>query len=127
MFLSFIPLIYSTVMWCVLTHKLWTVIQGTASRTTPGQAVGFMFIPFFNFYWIYQAIWGWSVDCNQHIKEKRIICPPVSEGVPLAWCILMCVGAIPFVGYFTGIPALILMIIWHNESINAANTIIEKQ
>ena len=126
MFLACIPGIFSVVMWCILTHRLWSTIQGESSRTTPGQAVGFMFIPLFNIYWMYQAIWGWSVDYNKHIKEKNIVAPPVSEGVGLAWCILGCVGIIPFVGYLTMIPQFILMIIWHSQSIDAANELIDK-
>ena len=126
MLLGFIPAVISVVMWCILTHKLWAVIQGPSSRTTPGQAVGLMFVPFFNFYWCFQAIWGWSVDYNKHIKDNKVVVPPVSEGVGLAWCIVSCVGIIPFVGYLTLIPQLILMIIWHSQSIDAANALIEK-
>ncbi len=126
MLIGFIPGVVSIVMWCILTHKLWATIQGPSSRTTPGQAVGLMFVPFFNIYWMFQIIWGWSVDYNKHINEKNIVVPPVSEGVGLAWCVLGCVGIIPFVGYLTMIPQLVLMIVFHSQSIDAANALIEK-
>tara|TARA_Y100001970_G_scaffold163968_1_gene200354 strand:- start:249 stop:794 length:546 start_codon:yes stop_codon:yes gene_type:complete len=126
MLIGFIVSTISVVLWCILTHKLWAAIQGPSSRTTPGQAVGLMFVPFFNLYWWFQAVWGWSVDYNKHIKDKGVVVPPVSEGVGLAWCVLCCVGIIPFVGYLTAIPQLVLMIIWHSQSIDAVNALIEK-
>ncbi len=53
-------MIYGMVILAILVYKIWVPIQDGDVRTTPGKACGFMFIPFFNFYWIFQAYWGWS-------------------------------------------------------------------
>jgi hypothetical protein len=38
-------------------YRAWKCLQpGGLARTTPGKAIGFLFIPFFNLYWIFQAI-----------------------------------------------------------------------
>ncbi len=35
----------------LLHHKCWTVLPEPFRTTTPGKAVGFLFIPFYNLYW----------------------------------------------------------------------------
>ncbi|MBN2494175.1 MAG: hypothetical protein JXR96_06270 [Deltaproteobacteria bacterium] len=54
----------------VLIYKMWQSIQGPQARTTPGRAVGFCFIPFYNFYWIFQATYGFARDYNA-LAETR--------------------------------------------------------
>jgi hypothetical protein len=46
-------------------YKAWQTIQDSHARTTPGKAIGYAFIPFFNVYWIFQMIWGFAVDFNR--------------------------------------------------------------
>src|SRR5262245_1631061 len=58
-----IPLVVAVVVQMVLLYKLWAAIQDPVlrPRTTPGYAVGLLFVPFYNLYWIFQAYWGWAV------------------------------------------------------------------
>jgi uncharacterized membrane protein YphA (DoxX/SURF4 family) len=42
-------LIVTTVFWCILLYRHWSLLQGHGARTTPGKAVGFGFIPLFFF------------------------------------------------------------------------------
>ncbi len=53
---GYIPAIAGIVFTAMLVYKLWDSIQDGTARTTPGKGVGFLFIPFFNFYWIYLFI-----------------------------------------------------------------------
>ena len=59
----------STVLMYVLLYQFWKVVQDGSQRTTPGQAVGFLFIPFFNFYWYLVAYFGLSKDLNRYIGQ----------------------------------------------------------
>ncbi|HUV53539.1 MAG TPA: hypothetical protein VMW64_10785, partial [Dehalococcoidia bacterium] len=53
--LLIIPIsIFVFVVVCVFIHKAWASIQDGHARTGPCKALGFLFIPFFNFYWIFQ-------------------------------------------------------------------------
>ena len=45
--------ILSAVVTFILIYKMWAAIQGRGARTSAGMALGFMFIPLFNFYWLF--------------------------------------------------------------------------
>jgi len=64
-----LPLLAGGVLQYILVYKLWQVIQDGFARTNPGKAVGFLFIPFFNFYWWFVAFFGLSKDQNAYIDR----------------------------------------------------------
>jgi hypothetical protein len=70
--LSLPLMIVTTIFWCILLYRHWLVLQGHGARTTPGKAVGFGFIPLFNFYWWYIAYVGLAEDNNKYISEEGI-------------------------------------------------------
>lgn len=45
--------IAATIFWSFLHYRLWQVVEPHNRVTTPGKALGFMFIPLFNFYWAF--------------------------------------------------------------------------
>ncbi|MFT6863179.1 MAG: hypothetical protein ACJAVK_001740 [Akkermansiaceae bacterium] len=49
----------------ITLYRAWCLVQPGGARTTPGKAVGFLFIPFFNIYWTFEAYHGWSQDWNR--------------------------------------------------------------
>jgi hypothetical protein len=71
----------------VLLYKAWAAIQDPQVRTTPGKAVGFMLIPFFNIYWMFMAIWGWAQDYNGYTTRHGIGGEKMSEGLFLAYVV----------------------------------------
>ena len=119
--LGLLLIMYAGIVWFILLHKLWTLIQAEQARTTAGKAVGFLFIPFFNFYWIFQAIWGWAKDLNRFTTENRLSVPRVSESVALTICILSLVSVVPLVGLLASVANFVLIIIFMVQAINAVN------
>ena len=105
-----IGLIASAVYQFMLIYKLWSLIPRERAETTPGKAIGFLFIPFFNLYWIFVAIHGLAKGLN---NELRSVAPgkQVSEGLSLTFCILSIVNIIPYVNLITGIVNIVIMII----------------
>ena len=54
-----------------------------ALESTPGQAVGFCFIPCFNLYWQFVAFWGLSKDLNRYAALRTVSKPPTrTKGSP---------------------------------------------
>ncbi|MCX6316145.1 MAG: hypothetical protein NTW29_02565 [Bacteroidetes bacterium] len=84
-------------------HNCWTSIQSDGyAITTPTKAVGFLFIPIFNFYWIFITYFGLSRQINSYIDrhqlDKRLYS---KKGQTLAFCIFTVASVlIPFVGWF---------------------------
>jgi hypothetical protein len=118
-------LIAAIVLQFVLLHRLWTLIQDGRARTTPGKAVGFCFIPFFNFYWWFPAFHGLAQDMNTYCRERNINSPQASEGLALTTCILNCVNIIPYLNILSGIATLVVIILAFNSFTKTAASIIE--
>jgi len=100
-------LIYSQVIYLIFVYKAWESIQDGHARTSPCQTIGLLYVPFFNFYWIFQAHWGFAKDYNAYISRHGVAAAPrLSEGLFLAFCIM---SLIPFVNIVA--PVLYAVII----------------
>jgi len=105
----YIDLIGSLFMGCggiifyMLIYKMWKILPSNFARTTPGKAIGFSFIPVFNFYWFFPVIWGWSKDYNRYSKSIQSDLPSINERLALAIALFSGVGGI--VGMIAGMIA----------------------
>ena len=71
--------IWMSINMLMAIYRYWTTLQGGNARTTPEKAIGFLFIPFFNFYWGYQCIIGLRTDMNKYIANYRTDIPPIRD------------------------------------------------
>jgi hypothetical protein len=115
--------IYCTVIQMILIYKAWQAIQDGHQRTTPGKAVGFQFIPLFNYYWIFQAIWGFSKDFNAYNERYGLGLKKLKEGLFLTNPILTLTTS--FLGIGSMANAIIFGFLIHYIC-NAINGIAEK-
>jgi hypothetical protein len=106
---------------------MWTAIQNAEARTTPGKAVGFLFIPIFNLYWGFHAIWGWSKDYNAHFATRGAGLPRVPEGLFLAYVILAVLiqlaTTFPVLSFILATAASITMIVMIDHICGAVNAL----
>ena len=67
-------------------YRAWAYIQDLPNvTTTPGKAVGFLFIPFFNVVWPFFAFYRWAQDFNTRCDySDPVSSPRVTEGLFLA-------------------------------------------
>jgi len=103
-----IGLVYAAVVALMLYYKMWDSIQDGYARTSPGKAIGFLFIPFFNFYWVFQVMWGFAKDYNAYVDRYAINSEKLPEGLFLAFSILPFTTWIPFLGVLTGLAQAVL-------------------
>lgn len=108
LYFTWVPLLVGVIFWAVLLYKSWSAIQDGQVRATPGKAVGFLFIPFFNLYWIFQCVWGFAVDYNAYASRKGITSPKLNENLFLAFCILTLVSLIPYLGGLASLANLVI-------------------
>jgi len=104
-------IIASVVFYCLILHKCWSLIPADIAKTTPGKAVGYLFIPFFNLYWNFVAYYGLAQAINIETRRNSISGQEVNEGLCLAYCIMICCTWIPYLGVLASIAAVIIWII----------------
>lgn len=92
--LSFIPIVFEVVVVMVLFYRMWAAIQDGHARTSPGKAVGFLFIPLYNLYWVFVAIWGFAKDYNAYIQRHSINAAPLPEAFFLWYIIIQLIISI---------------------------------
>jgi amino acid transporter len=115
--LSAIVVIVYVVFFMIWHYNNWELVDPEFRKTTPGRAVGFLFIPFYNFYWIFVSfIWLWqglNETGKRYMGNSWI---ELQQGIPIAFAILILLSAIPFVSIGAGVLT-ILLIIQSNSSI----------
>lgn len=108
-------LIVYIISFCKLHYRHWTVaIERTGfSDHTPGQAVGFLFIPLFNIYWMFPSYQKLAELLQRILAEDKYEGrgPVVNPGTSTAMCVLNIVSIIPYIGYLV---SLVNIFIWFN-------------
>ena len=101
-----LPLLLAVIFMYVLMHKAWSAIQDGQARTTPGKAVGFMFIPFFNIYWMFIAIGSWGKGYNA-FAERHGVQHRASAGLFTLHCVCTLIPFVSAITLFTGVAILL--------------------
>jgi len=84
-----------------LVYRWWRQIQDGHAQTGPGKAVGFLFIPLFNYYWYFIAFWGLAKDLDAYTQRYAINAPSAMPQFTLTTVISTIV--IAFVGACAGV------------------------
>lgn len=92
----------------LILYRGWDLIQDGQARTTPGMAVGLLFVPFFNLYWIFVAWAGLAVDMNRFARRYRLGSQIAPEGLATTVCVCTLLSLIPVLGL---IPALLCSVL----------------
>jgi hypothetical protein len=90
----------------------------------PGKAIGFMFIPFFNYYWVFRFALGITERLNFQFRLRGQP-PPVSRGLALASCIVWVTGSLVYVTW--PVAFLFLMPIVAGQWQSATNRLVEER
>ena len=121
--LAWLAIIYGVVIQMVMIYKAWSAINDGQARTTPGKAVGFMFIPLFNIYWLFQVSYGFAQDYNKFIARHQKRVPVLDEKIFLAYPIAVVACIVPLVNLLAAPASLVLAIIVAIKMIDAVNAL----
>ena len=80
----------------LILAKMWGAIQDGYARTTVGKAIGFLFIPFFNIYWIFNVWGGFPTDYNNFIQRNGIQTAPLSPVLYILFPICVLLSSVTF-------------------------------
>lgn len=119
--------IASMVLFYIILYRNWKLIQDGYARTTPGRAVGFQFIPFFNLYWIFEAYPGLIRDTNAFIQRHGLPIKMQDAGLATAFCILTLLCLVPYLNIATGIALLVIQIILAKNLRDSAVALIQNR
>ena len=80
----------SALVFCLLIiRKLWSLIPAGKAKTTPDKAIGFLFLPLFNFYWQFIAVYGLAQALNIETRRNSIENKKVNEALSVSVCIIV--------------------------------------
>lgn len=87
--LAMICLLLSAIFFYMNIYRAWSCLRAGAPRTTPGMAIGMLFIPLYNLYWMFVAIAGLPKDWNRIVARYDDLqtAPRLSETTFLMFCI----------------------------------------
>jgi GYF domain 2 len=125
--MAILPLAAAVALFFVLLYRYWNLLQDGRARTTPQQAVGYSFIPFFGFYWVFVSVYGLALEFNAYPRRNggpRDM-PPVSSALALAWCVLFILCFIPYLDAVIVIPMAIVSALIMNAFKNAALALLD--
>jgi hypothetical protein len=102
----------------MILYRAWKAIQDEQVRTTPGKAIGYLFIPLFNFYWLFVAVGGFAAAFNRYAARHRIAARQLSPALFYTHCVLSLVGIpigfVPVIGliYAIIVCPIPLIVLW---------------
>ncbi len=133
---ALMPLIVSIwlvgcVLWSILHYSCWKALPERFRATTPGKAIGFLFIPLFHFYWVFVSFPKLADGFNAVRAEQPGL--PLKNlrgaGIASAVCFICywTIGWIPGVGSFVCLADLVLFLLFFGGAVANANLLIEQE
>ncbi len=81
--------IVASVFWAVLHYSCWKALPEKYRATTPAQALGFLFIPLFNFYWGFISFPKLATGFNALKRDRPGLAIRDRTAVGIAYAILL--------------------------------------
>lgn len=114
--IGFILLMIGMIFFYMIIFHVWKFIIEkenyfgiTPSIPTVGKAVGYLFIPVFNFYWLFKGIGKLPIDINSVAKRLELN-KFVPDNLGYGIALLSLIGFIPYVGYITSVINLLILL-----------------
>lgn len=122
-------IILGVVFLCMLHYKCWMALPTQHRFTTPGRAVGFLFIPFYNFYWAF-VTWPKLSEGLVNWQRAEGRNPTDTKALALTYAILfvcsLTIGQVPGLGILIGIAEVVIFILYYLKVVGALNSMLQK-
>ncbi|MBX9678989.1 MAG: DUF4339 domain-containing protein [Gemmataceae bacterium] len=94
-----ISLLVGSIFYLVFLYRCWDAIQDGHVETTPGMAVGLLFVPLFNLYWVFVSIRGLAAKANEYAIRHRLRAPRAPHTLGLAVGMNYALSPICWIGF----------------------------
>lgn len=122
--LAIIPFVYKVAVILHLTYSMWFSIRDDYARTTPGKAVGLLFVPIYNIYWMYHVLVGFVEDYNNFTSRNELEAPILKDDIFKAYFFLYIASIIPVVGEYIAAVNLIVGSMMIYKICDAVNAVV---
>jgi hypothetical protein len=106
--LGFLCVAAANIGFLIFLYRSWKVIQDGHARHSAGAAVGFLFIPVFQFYWIFVATSGLAHELHRYAIRRRLKAPRPSVLLGVAVAFYAVLGLVPVIGSVAWLINLVL-------------------
>lgn len=118
-----LALLFAFAVWIGFLHAAWSAIQDAETGLSPGRAVGFLFIPVFNLFWMFRSVGGYAAAYNAYAKRSAPKAPHLAEWPFWGVCILSLLSFIPFAGLVAAALGLVAMFMLVRSTCLAVNAL----
>ncbi len=77
---------------CLVLYRSWEALPKSERRLHPAAVVALLFIPVFNFYWVFRAYWGLARNCNR--STNQVVRGRLHEIIFLLYCVSLLVSVV---------------------------------
>ncbi|MCY2990788.1 MAG: hypothetical protein NTY19_23355 [Planctomycetota bacterium] len=126
MLLSVPLFILQVVFFCILHYRCWRALPEDRRATTPARAIGFMFIPLFNFYWAFVTWPKLSVGLLQWQRDVGVDRPDDTRNMAYAYAVLI-IGAVTiswmskWLGILISIADVVVFVLYYRQVVSGLN------
>jgi len=111
--ISFLFVIATAILYLTWLYQSWNSVPDEFRSASPGQAVGFLFIPFFNLYWVFRAVPGLSASIR---RTQEALDPHRPSGASYGWGIAAAILAlIPYISILSYFLFLVWVVLVNGE------------
>ena len=114
---------------CMLTYAAWENIQDEPSvRSTPGKAIGLLFVPLWHYYQIFVTYRGLVEDMNGYIMSRGYHNSEyINLGIATGACVSRACMAIPYIGTIAWLPQIVLQFMMMSQIKKGLVFLLEKK
>ena len=120
-----ITAVFTILFWTILHYRCWRALPAKYSRATPGKAVGFMFIPIYNFYWAFISFVALPRGFVSHVRDSgnEPASDPTALGIAMAVLFVgsLTIGIVPGFASVLGIASFVVWILYYRQIVPLAN------
>jgi len=111
----------------LMLARMWCVIQDGQTTITVGRAIGFLFIPLFNIYWVFRVWRSFPTEYNNYIDRYSLPVPPLSDRVFVVYPILLLLAGILYLPLFA-LPFVFVAVISKTyDAVNALDGAVQER
>lgn len=108
-FAQVVAVVVAAIFGLRLWYRAWRSIDDGQARTSAGMAVGLMFVPIFNIYWVFVVVPGSAADYNALLERKSLALPRLPRWLFLVFVVLGLVSSLHSIPYFLVGPVAAIM------------------